>query len=108
MKEVGAMNMKEVGFSPQGEQQLTAALLVAGANALATQAMTLGGKAYFRILRKLALEKAEEVGLKKDEMLLSEQVVLVLHGHDAEIEFYEKDIDMMRECVKRYDEEHKS
>lgn len=101
-------NTEVVELTQLEEKQVAAIMLVAGANAMAAQATTLGGKMFYRQMRELALKQAEDVGITKKQLLLSEDVVLTLPGREPAIEFYEKDIDMMRECVRKYDEANKA
>lgn len=76
--------------------------LIHGFNAMATMAITLGEKAYYRLLRDDAERRFEEMGGKINR-IEEHKPILVIPGAVPEIRFDARDIELMRECVARYD-----
>jgi len=76
---------------------------VHGFNELAMKATTLGERVFFRIARAQGEKRCADLGVKFD---VSEENVVMTIQHRPDIHFYERDIELMRECVRNYDEEH--
>lgn len=78
--------------------------LIHGFNEMATKATTLGEKAYYRLARDTYEKRFNELGGKINRV--DERTpILIIPGHVPEIRFDARDIDLMRECVARYDAE---
>lgn len=76
--------------------------MVYGFNELANQAKTLGEKVFFRMARDTVEDALVEEGF---EVLKRDQTILQLPFPGPPfIRFTEKDIELMRETVKQYDE----
>jgi hypothetical protein len=79
--------------------------LVYGYNELAFKAETLGEKAYFRMGRTTAEDELKALGVR---LLGHDPVVLQMpESGPPYIQFYEKDIELMREVVRKFDETKK-
>lgn len=78
--------------------------LVFGYNELVKQVKLLGEKLYFRLALETAKERLEAFGGHIE--VNEDKVVATLPAGPLFIKFYEGDIEMMREVVKKWDLEH--
>jgi len=76
-----------------------------GYNELAKKAVTLGEKTYYRVARDMAVDKLRALGGTLD--FTRTPILITLPGHNPEIAFNENDIELMREAVKRADEDRR-
>lgn len=90
-------------LSDQESTHMGMVALLLGYNELAKRATVLGEKVYWRMMVNAIEEKLKAEGAKFD--MLRDPPMLVLSSHQPVIIFTEKDIEMMRETVRKYDEE---
>jgi hypothetical protein len=97
--------VKEESVESHYRWQLIA--LVYGFNTLAKEAKTLAEKVYFRMARDHAEDelKTKGVGVLAND---SSRVLELPESGPPYIRFGERDIELMRETVRKYDEAHKS
>ena len=81
--------------------------LIHGFNEMAIKATTLGEKSYYRMARDAAEARFTTLGGKIDR-IEEHAPLLVIPGHVPEVRFDVRDIELMRECVARYDAEKTS
>lgn len=79
-----------------------AVALVHGFNEMAARSTTLGEKTYYRMARDAAEKHFNALGGKIDR-IDERQAILTIPGHVPEIRFDDRDVELMRACVARYD-----